>query len=353
MSAQRVLVSGASGFLGTHIVNQLLASGFNVRALARGSKVAALRKTYEISSPRFEVLEIKDVTYDTFPDAFVGVDALIHIAGLLPGKGTPGELLNAAIEGTLNIIRQAEKAGVKKVVVTSSSVAVRNPKNSFTAEDWSPVTKEAALSGKLPEMAVYAASKKYAELAVWEWAEAHPHVDVTVFNPPFLYGPLTPQLQSLIAADKPNDYSAFSFSTNIAQLLFPKGTFTANLLWANVEDIAKLHTIALTAAAKPASEVGRKRIVIANPEVIDWKKAVDALKAQRPELKDRLITAEAPAAHPFPNFDFVRVEQVLGFKKSDFTTFEKTVLDTVDSILAVEKKWKDATGVEIVAPPEW
>jgi nucleoside-diphosphate-sugar epimerase len=46
--------------------------------------------------------------------------------------------------------------------------------------DWNPITKEAAFSGTLPIMAIYAASKKHAELAVWEWADAHPHVDVTL-----------------------------------------------------------------------------------------------------------------------------------------------------------------------------
>lgn len=45
--------------------------------------------------------------------------------------------------------------------------------------DWNPITKEAAMSGTLSPMAVYSASKKFAELAVWEWAEAHPHVEVT------------------------------------------------------------------------------------------------------------------------------------------------------------------------------
>ena len=41
--------------------------------------------------------------------------------------------------------------------------------------DWNPVTKELALQGT----STYAAAKKFAELAVWEWAEAHPDVDVT------------------------------------------------------------------------------------------------------------------------------------------------------------------------------
>ena len=103
----------------------------------------------------------------------------------------------------MNVLRQAEKAGVKKFVVTSSTVTVKGDPTvkgtayraerwfSFSSEiaiklelntyfplDWNPVTKENALHSK-EKGAAYAASKKYAELAVWEWAEAHPDVDVT------------------------------------------------------------------------------------------------------------------------------------------------------------------------------
>ena len=52
-------------------------------------------------------------------------------------------------------------------------------------EDWNPVTKEIAINAGNDEDA-YAASKKFAELAVWEWAEAHPHVEVTTSKLTFL-----------------------------------------------------------------------------------------------------------------------------------------------------------------------
>jgi nucleoside-diphosphate-sugar epimerase len=44
--------------------------------------------------------------------------------------------------------------------------------------DWNPVTKEMALTGG-NEMVTYGASKKFAEIALWEWADNHPHVEVT------------------------------------------------------------------------------------------------------------------------------------------------------------------------------
>ena len=100
----------------------------------------------------------------------------------------------------MNVFRQAEKAGVKKFVVTSSIITVRGDPavkgtayrserrsfplrselgcNVFRTTDWNPVTKEDGLHSDMKQV-TYAASKKYAELAVWEWAEAHPDVDVT------------------------------------------------------------------------------------------------------------------------------------------------------------------------------
>jgi nucleoside-diphosphate-sugar epimerase len=104
----------------------------------------------------------------------------------------------------LNVLRQAKKAGVKKFVVTSSIItmtgdstvkgtAYRSERRLFLfcvltwrlskhtlslSTDWSPITKEDGLNSDEKKI-TYAASKKYAELAVWEWAEAHPDVDVT------------------------------------------------------------------------------------------------------------------------------------------------------------------------------
>ncbi|KAH8807038.1 hypothetical protein DL96DRAFT_1717428 [Flagelloscypha sp. PMI_526] len=343
--ANRVLVSGASGYLGTHIVNQLLSSGYSVRALARGSTATGLRAVYADAGDRFEVFEIEDVSHSTFSEAFSDVGAVIHAASPLPSNQTAEQLFEIAVDGTLNVATQAEKAGVNKLVVTGSFASVRNPQNSYTANDWNPVTKEQAFSGALPLMAIYAASKKFAELALWEWADRNPHVDVTVLNPTVLYGPLSPQRQSLLPS-KP-DFTALSTTTFIYQLIFPDGQLIPNQLQTSVVDIAKIHVLALT--GKPTSEVGRKRLVFANPEVIDWKEAVAVLEKERPQLKDRLIKTDFPPLHPLPNLEYERLEDVLGFKKSDFTPFRETLLATIDSLLVVEKKWKE-NGYEAVRP---
>ena len=98
----------------------------------------------------------------------------------------------------MNVLRAAERHGVRKFIVTGSvSVNFGDPTvqdDEYRAErksgplirsaiadslyvDWSPLTKDAIY---LSPMLAYQTSKKYAELAIWEWSEAHPHVDVTV-----------------------------------------------------------------------------------------------------------------------------------------------------------------------------
>ncbi|KAJ7440351.1 hypothetical protein B0H11DRAFT_2353660, partial [Mycena galericulata] len=213
--SELIFVTGASGFFGSHVVLQLLEKGYHVRAAARGTKADYLKSTYASYGDRFEIIKISDIAHDQFPEALAGVDAVIHSASPLPGRAEPAALLAAAVEGTLNVIVQAEKAGVKRMVVTSSIATVLNPQDSFTDQDWNPVTKEFALTGG-NGMATYAASKKFAELALWEWADKHPHVEVTTLNPPIFYGPFTAHFP----LPEP-DFGALSTDLFLYNLLFP------------------------------------------------------------------------------------------------------------------------------------
>ncbi|KAJ7757988.1 hypothetical protein B0H16DRAFT_1370677 [Mycena metata] len=338
-----IFVTGASGFLGSHVVSQLLEKGYRVRAAARGAKADHLKSSHARYGDRFEVVKITDISHDQFPEALVGVDAIIHLASPLPGRAEPKALLAAAVEGTLNVIVQGEKAGVKRFVVTSSIATVTNPQESYTDKDWNPITREFALTGGNP-MATYAASKKFAELALWEWADRHPHVEVTTLNPPFFYGPFTPDFPV-------PDLSAISTDLQIYNLLFKDGVFSSKTRYIDVRDVAQAHVHALK--SRPTAEVGRKRIILSSPTGWPFRQTVDFIAAQRPALKERLITA-TPQGLPFDvlPMDFGRVEEVLGMKTSDFHSTEQTTLDTVDALVEVESQWRSA-GHPINTPPSF
>ncbi|KAF7327140.1 Epimerase domain-containing protein [Mycena kentingensis (nom. inval.)] len=367
MSAERaelILVTGATGFLGAHVVEQLLERGYRVRAYvsalaeteqnliptsaARGNKADKLRAVYadmEGVADRVELVEIADMATTELGDALVGVDAVMHLAMPMAGKLAPEEQLDNAVNGILNIVGQAEEAGVRKIVVASSIATVANSENTFGQDDWSPLTREMALTCGVPIL-TYCAAKKFAELALWEWAEKHPHVEVTTINPPFFYGPFA--AHSLKPAA--NDFAALSTNLQLYNLLFRDGTFPSNANhYIDVRDAAAVHVRALDSNPN----IGRKRVIVASPEGRSVSQILAILTEHNPALAERVLAEEkipeAPWTDTLP-LDFKRVENIVGMRKEEFRTPEETFRDTVDALLEVEKHWKEA-GVEIGTPP--
>jgi len=345
--SELIFVTGASGFLGSHIVDQLLQSGYRVRAAARPSKVEQLRSGYITYGKNFEVVAIPDIASDQFPEALKGVHAVIHAASPIPQRSNHEEMLKVAVEGTLNVVRQAEKAGIQRIVVTSSIATVLNPRDSFTDKDWNQVTREEALSGS--KSTAYLASKTFAEQALWDFADSHPHVDVTTFNPPFLYGPFA----SGFSLPTP-DYYAMSTNLYIYRLITATGPFPSGPRYIDVRDVAKAHVLALKSPLSSMPGIGRKRLIISSIYGFDYEEVLELLKTRRPELAARLTRTALPPidkANLVLPFDVDRVERVVGMRRQDYTTFEDTMLDTVDSILALEKDWIKK-GYTIEVPKE-
>ncbi|KAF8212729.1 hypothetical protein K438DRAFT_1805011 [Mycena galopus ATCC 62051] len=345
MSSELIFVTGASGFLGSHVVLQLLEKGYRVRAAARGAKADHFKSSYASYGDRLESVKIADIAHDQFPDALVGVAGIIHTACPLPGHADGPTLLAAALEGTLNVIVQGEKAGVRRMVVTSSIATVINPEGSYTDQDWSPFTREMAVDSD-SHMVRYTMAKKFAELALWEWADKHPHIEVTTLNPTFFYGPFTAHF-SLPAPE----FGALSSNLLIYNLLFKDGVFPYNTHYIDVRDVAQAHVRALGSPA--TAKVGHKRIVFSSPHKTPFQRTLDLIAEQRPSLKERLIIG-TPPLHPYDvlPLDFGPVEEVLGMKKSDFYPVEETMLDTVDALVQAEKQWQSA-GSPIRTPPSF
>lgn len=154
-------------------------------------------------------------------------------------------------------------------------------------------------------------------------------------NPPFFYGPFAEGF----TLPSPN-YPALSTALHIYRLLTPEGTFPVSYLYVDVRDVGKAHILALTSPRSTEPGIGRKRIIISSLDAFDPKAVVDLIREKRPELKDRL-TRVTPSPGPYVSmpYDVGRVDQVLGLKRKDFTPLKDTVLDTVDSVLKLEKEW--------------
>jgi len=113
----KVLVTGGGGFLGSHVVEQLLARGDEVRIVARGAYPALASRG--VDCRRGDIADPQVVL-----DAVEGVDAVAHVAGQ-PGVWGPKEMYwRPNVTGTLNVIAACRQHGVKRLVYTSSPSAI-------------------------------------------------------------------------------------------------------------------------------------------------------------------------------------------------------------------------------------
>jgi dihydroflavonol-4-reductase len=193
-SLQRVLVTGGSGFIGSHCILQLRASGYQVRTTVRSlSKEATLRALLKMdtSDPATGLsIAAADLMADSgWPEAVAGCDYVLHVASPFP-PGVPkheDELIIPAREGALRVLRASRDAGVKRVVLTSSFAAIgygHGPTlQPFTEESWTDTTG--------PNLTAYVKSKTLAEKAAWDFMrkEGGP-MQLSVVNPVGVLGPV-------------------------------------------------------------------------------------------------------------------------------------------------------------------
>lgn len=99
----------------------------------RETKVAQFKQAYRAYDTHLEIISISDIATDQFPEAFKGVAAVIHSAAPTPRRvPNAEEQLKGAVDGVLNVVQQAEKAGITRIVVTSTLLTAATPKMTFT-----------------------------------------------------------------------------------------------------------------------------------------------------------------------------------------------------------------------------
>src|SRR5262245_13884315 len=126
-----VLVSGGSGFVGSHCILQLLAAGYQVRttvrSLAREKDVRAMLKEGGAEPGDRLTFVAADLERDAgWSDAVAGCKYVLHVASPFPSSipKNEDELIVPAREGARRVLRAARDTGVKRVVMTSSFAAV-------------------------------------------------------------------------------------------------------------------------------------------------------------------------------------------------------------------------------------
>ncbi|MEM6620418.1 MAG: aldehyde reductase [Pseudomonadota bacterium] len=193
---KQVLVTGGSGFIAKHIILALLDEGLSVRASVRNEDRAAdVRAAMNTHARDRETLDARltfvelDLTRDEGWDAALdGCSALIHTASPFPmaQPEDEDELVRPAVDGTLRAMNAARDAGVTRVILTSSTVAVTGTRlpagrHRYDENDWTDV--HSAMTTP------YAKSKTLAERAAWSFVREHPEMKLTSINPGLVLGP--------------------------------------------------------------------------------------------------------------------------------------------------------------------
>lgn len=190
----KVLVTGGSGFIGSHCILQLLAAGHEVRTTVRSlQREAAVRAMLQQGGcePGARLsFAVADLEQDAgWLKAVAGCDHVLHVASPFPPTlpRHEDELIVPAREGALRVLRAARDAGVRRVVLTSSFAAIGygHPPQAaaFDETSWTDVDGG--------DVQPYAKSKTLAERAAWDFiAREGGALELAVVNPVGVFGPV-------------------------------------------------------------------------------------------------------------------------------------------------------------------
>lgn len=176
----KCLVTGGAGFIGSHLVDLLLAQGHGVLAIDNlcGGWKANLREAEKSSSFRFVQADIRDKK--AIQEHFAGIDWVFHLAALadiVPSIEKPRDYFETNVDGTFNVLEASFQAQVKRFLYAASSSCYGIPKQYPTPEESPP-------SPQYP----YALTKYLGEQLVLHWAQVYklPALSLRLFN---VFGP--------------------------------------------------------------------------------------------------------------------------------------------------------------------
>lgn len=352
MPDELVCVTGATGFIAAQIVRELLAQGYKVRGTVRDvAKAEAALADAKLPNRGFLTLVEADLLVPgSFDAAVAGASCVMHTASpyRIDVEDPQRDLVDPALLGTREVLGAAARAGVKRVVLTSSMAAVTDEPDGrkLTEKDWNT---QSSLTRN-----PYYYSKVLAEKAAWEMVEKDkPPFSLTVINPFMVIGP------SLTASlNQSNEV--------IRDVLVAKGyPGIVDLSWGfvDVRDVALAHVLAMM------TPKARGRYICA-AEVLHMRDVVKAFRKAR--LDERYPVPKRDLSGWFgsllvkvgarfqpkgkasylkthlgrvPQFDNSRIKRHLGIT---FRKIERTLIDTVQDL----DRWGHLAGFAKANAPE-
>jgi dihydroflavonol-4-reductase len=281
MTQGPVLVTGASGFVARHCIAELLRRGFGVRGTLRDLGGADdVRQS--LARAGVDAAEVEFVSADLSRDsgwneAIAGVAGILHVASPFPMRQPRRreQVVDPARDGVIRVLAAATRAGIRRVVMTSSIAAimygVRRPADhTYSEDDWTDATSA--------DITPYIASKAIAERAAWDYLKKTPGAPrLAVINPALILGPaLHPHLSTSLEIVRRMARGAYPAVPRIA---FPI---------CDVRDVATAHALALT-----SPQAAGKRFLIANGNLTLM--AIGRLiAAELPDLADKVPGYDLP-----------------------------------------------------------
>ncbi|KAK1572679.1 NAD dependent epimerase/dehydratase [Colletotrichum navitas] len=286
-----VLVTGVNGYLGSHVADQFLHYGYNVRGTVRDVVSSGwLCDLFEgkYGKGRFELVSVPDMTTEgAYNEVVKGTSAFIHVAAVVRVTPNPHEVIPITVEGSLNALKAAyAEPGVRRFVLTSSSVAVvpadpvtyKQQPHVITHDTWSADAVELAYAPPpyTPDRSiiVYSASKVESEKAVWDYHKEHRHA-----RPDLVVNTVLPNVNFGKCLDVANQ--GYRTSAGLIACLWkgveiPEGV-KVPYYFVDVQDTGVLHV-----AAAVLPEVQDERI-FAFAEPFNWNRVLAILRQQNPD----------------------------------------------------------------------
>ena len=337
LSQDLVLVTGATGHIGSCVLLHLLRHGYRVRAAVRSEeKIAEVLSQPQIRAlnPRYRLTFalVPDISVPrAYDQAVEGVTHIIHLASpLATNVGIPSHLhedffIKPAVEGTINLLKAADMAGtVRRVVITSSIVALvpyaemegltkRSPLDPVTADNRIPFVPGPYES----TFAAYAASKVAALHSAEAWmARERPAFDAVYLHPGFVLG----------RNNNATTHRQLMQGTNsiVLALLLGKRFGPYAGITVHVDDVAKAHVKSLS-----PSVAGNQSYILGQSS--RWNEAREIAKRYYPEAfnRKRFVMGGSVKTARIP-FDISITEATFGF---EFANFKEQVKSVVDQFL--------------------
>ncbi|KDN60721.1 putative NAD dependent epimerase/dehydratase [Colletotrichum sublineola] len=329
MSQPLIFITGATGFIGSHVVAQALEADYHVRlSVRKESQTSQLKDVFAKHTAKLDFVVIPDLARPgAFTQALRDVNYVFHIASPMPGKGDDfkTDYLVPAEQGTIALLDAANSVSTIKRIVIVSSILALVPldvwsTNNFNVKEGSNASIPIDPDMEFPQDPAtsaglkYQASKILAHRSVLEWAPKNkPGFNIITLHPSFVFGRNLTQT----SPDEIDGTNAMLWKS----LSSENPTFP--MVAVDVRDVALAHLRALDVDVKGQSAV--QEFLLSAPERTgwEWEHVIDFVREKYPQLN---IQLKGPFEKPSKP-ESTRATELLGIQ---WRNMEDTIASFLD-----------------------